>query len=57
MEKVSGRYLLGTVDQSFLNVLYNVADTINKIAFFGMLGSFYILKEIFMGEAGGVAGE
>merc|ERR1712204_82911 len=26
-------YLLGTVDQTFLNVLYNVADFINKIAF------------------------
>ena len=50
-------YLLGTVDQNFLNDLYNVADFINKTAFFGMLGWFYILKEIFMGEAGGVAGE
>ena len=45
------------MDQNFLNDLYNVADFINKIAFFGMLGWFYILKEIFMGEAGGVAGE
>merc|ERR1712232_1343651 len=26
-------YLLGTVDQTFLNVLYNIADFINKIAF------------------------
>merc|ERR1711992_92162 len=26
-------YLLGTVDQVFLNVLYNIADFINKIAF------------------------
>jgi bacteriorhodopsin len=26
-------YLLGTVDQVFLNVLYNIADVINKIAF------------------------
>ena len=49
-------YLLGTVDQNFLNDLYNDADLINKIAFFGMLGFLYILKEIFMGEAGGVAG-
>ena len=45
------------MDQNFLNDLYNVADFINKTAFFGMLGWFYILKEIFMGEAGGVAGE
>ena len=50
----SGELLM---DQNFLNDLYNVADFINKIAFFGMLGWFYILKEIFMGEAGGVAGE
>merc|ERR1711981_1320762 len=26
-------YLLGAVDQVFLNVLYNIADVINKIAF------------------------
>merc|ERR1712054_404446 len=26
-------YLLGSVDQVFLNVLYNIADVINKIAF------------------------
>merc|ERR1719453_1784213 len=26
-------YLLGSVDQTFLNVLYNIADVINKIAF------------------------
>ena len=44
------------MDQNFLNDLYNDADLINKIAFFGMLGWLYILKEIFMGEAGGVAG-
>ena len=43
-------YLLGTVDQNFLNDLYNVADFINEIAFFGILGWFYIPKEIFMGE-------
>ena len=45
------------MDQNFLNDLYNVADLINEIAFFGILGWFYIPKEIFMGEAGGVAGE
>merc|ERR1719387_2961575 len=26
-------YLLGAVDQVFLNVLYNIADFVNKIAF------------------------
>jgi bacteriorhodopsin len=26
-------YLLGTVDETFLNVIYNVADFVNKIAF------------------------
>ena len=50
-------YLLGTVDQTFLNILHNVADFISETTFFGMLGWFYILKEIFMGEAGGAAGE
>jgi len=26
-------YLLGSVDETFLNVLYNIADFVNKIAF------------------------
>merc|ERR1719422_1990893 len=26
-------YLLGTVDEVFLNVIYNIADFVNKIAF------------------------
>ena len=26
-------YLLGAVDEVFLNVLYNIADFVNKIAF------------------------
>merc|ERR1712139_580895 len=26
-------YLLGAVDETFLNVLYNIADFVNKIAF------------------------
>ena len=26
-------YLLGAVDQVFLNVIYNIADFVNKIAF------------------------
>jgi len=26
-------YLLGAVDETFLNVIYNIADLVNKIAF------------------------
>merc|ERR1712178_507839 len=34
-------YLLGSVDQVFLNVLYNIADVINKIAFVASCWSCY----------------
>ena len=47
--------------------MYNLTDLVNRTAFVlvahqhscisGMCGRFYILHEIFMGAAGGVAGE
>jgi len=42
-------YLLGTVDDVFLNVIYNIADMVNKIAF--VLACWSCAKEDSMGEA------
>merc|ERR1712224_788497 len=38
-------YLLGTVDQVFLNVIYNIADFVNKIAF--VLACWSLFSQVF----------
>merc|ERR1719247_1388518 len=40
-------YLLGAVDETFLNVIYNIADLVNKIAFVLSCWSIYPLGYLF----------
>jgi len=47
-------YLLGTVDETFLNVIYNIADFVNKIAF--VLACWSCAKSDSAGKMGALLG-
>jgi len=47
-------YLLGTVDETFLNVIYNIADFVNKIAF--VLACWSCAKSDSAGKVGALLG-
>merc|ERR1712232_525790 len=47
-------YLLGTVDETFLNVIYNIADFVNKIAF--VLACWSAAKSDSEGKVGALLG-